>query len=207
MCSLYKYIQEKGVIALIQSYAKYKIEEIYSIINTKLLNIYIFFNNRQTTFDDVILICALTNQSFIIIKYFYRKRVARIFEKRINLKFEQIFKMSFELSMNQFMIKYKYEIKSYKKTVYSRADLCNIVQKYNIKYYNIKILFRPSDKIYYSHTPKFIDKMKPYILYMQPQYNIYKAYNIKTFFPEEVQILIKTYNERSCDINIHNLLQ
>jgi hypothetical protein len=156
-----KYIKEQNITRLIQSYIKYRVEEIYKLMCDFGNNLYADENQLiwlANPFNaSSFIICVMTNELFVIIGNVWKDRYncdyLYAYEKKFK-KYEQniyikILKDLTNLCVYDFTIKYK-EILQNPISV-NKNNIYAILQKYNIKLYNINLLTYPCNLEFYQN--------------------------------------------------------
>jgi hypothetical protein len=209
-----KYIHEKGIILLIRLYAEYCAEDILKIIyKTKDIGYYITAHDKKlniiSSFEGIIVdVICLTNNSFM---HFYctknesRRESVRSycinFNKNNKKYYENILKESTTMSNREFVLKYKqiYNGPLVKMLYIKMKRLHKILNKHNIKSYNIKLIYHAWKLIYYC---KNYQDYKVCARYKEQ----HKYYKVGDFFPTSFNAITKYYdNDLGFSTCIHNI--
>jgi hypothetical protein len=150
-----KYIKEKGIIQLIHSYMKYRMEQIYKTIYDLSNNLYGDENGiiklvnpfNGPNFN----ICIITNNYFVsisnVLNSNWECEEHKIkFKKNERCVYIKILKDSINLSAYKFRCKYKKILGP--RILYNMNNLCALLQNYNTELYNIQF------RIYAEHIER-----------------------------------------------------
>jgi hypothetical protein len=219
-----KYIQEKGIIALIKIYAESRIEEIFEII---LKITFIMYYNALTNeliegvnpFEcEMIYVICMTNNNFIIftqISTFDDNEDETLHIEINNIKFSKnkrqfyknLLKESVDLDYNIFTTKYKNILDAGTKTIVNNFTMCQLYEllvDYNIKFYNIKFSHNDAWPVVYTmHELGVInqsEQIKDYAFNIRAEHNNRIDYLENIFV--KTQCIIKYFNH---SVNIHNI--
>jgi hypothetical protein len=142
-----KYIKEKGIIFLIDTYANFCVNELFKMLYNNATKIYSIEHHMKRSakpfdYSDII-ICILTKNSFVIIDsppYSYNNCVYEIkFNK--NKIYKKMLINSMNLSKTNFLDKYTSIINNstYDIIKSQKNNLYKLLQKYDAELYNIKM--------------------------------------------------------------------